>query len=169
MSVFLINNMIYGMTGGQVSPLTPLGDKTTTTPYGNPEYPFNIAEFVAAAGANYVARWTCLHIRRLTKAFTAALQRKGFRFVEVIAPCPTLYLRLNKLGTGLDRLRYYYDEAEIHHDENPSDMKIEDEIPCGTFVDVERPTFLERMQEHYKKVLGDKFVPMAPEGGFLHE
>ena len=44
-----------------------------------------------------------------------------------------------------------------------------DGIPCGTFVDLERPTFLERMREHYKEVLGDKFVPMPPEGGMLHE
>ncbi len=167
--VVLVNNFIYGMTGGQTGPTTPLGSRASTMPYGNFEPPFNLADLAATCGANYVARWTCLHIRRLTKAFTAALQRKGFRFIEVIAPCPTLYLRLNKLGTGLDRLRYYYDESEIHHGEDTSNLEIEDEIPCGTFVDVERPTFLERMHEQYKKVLGDKFVPMAPEGGFLHE
>ena len=138
-------------------------------PYGNFEPPFNLADLMATCGANYVARWTCLHIRRLTKTLTKALQRKGFRFVEVIAPCPTLYLRLNKLGTGLDRLGYYYDHSEIHHGEDTSRMEIDDEIPCGTFVDEDRPTFLERMHEHHGKVLGDKFVPMAPEGGFLHE
>jgi hypothetical protein len=78
-------------------------------------------------------------------------------------------LRLNKLGTGLDRLGYYYDHSEIHHGEDTSHMEIDDEIPCGTFVDEDRPTFLERMHEHYTNVLGEKFVPMAPGGGFLHE
>ncbi len=62
-----------------------------------------------------MARWTCLHIRRLTKAFEEALDRKGFRFIEVIAPCSTLYARLNKLGTGLDLMQFYHDNAEIRH------------------------------------------------------
>ncbi|NIV45480.1 MAG: 2-oxoacid:ferredoxin oxidoreductase subunit beta, partial [Gammaproteobacteria bacterium] len=74
-------------------------------PYGNFERPFNLPHLVASCGANYVARWTCLHIRRLTTTFEEALQRKGFRFIEVIAPCSTLYSRLNKLGTGLDLIR----------------------------------------------------------------
>jgi 2-oxoglutarate ferredoxin oxidoreductase subunit beta len=76
-SVFLINNMIYGMTGGQVSPLTPIGDKTMTTPYGNPEYPFNIAEFVAAAGANYVSRWTTYHVFPLMEAIQKAMTKEN--------------------------------------------------------------------------------------------
>jgi 2-oxoglutarate ferredoxin oxidoreductase subunit beta len=139
-------------------------------PFGNFEYPFNLPHLAASCGAAYVARWTCLHIRRLTNAFTEGLQRKGFRFIEVIAPCSTLYARLNKLGSGLDLLRFYYDQSEIQNGVDTKEVGIgyQDKIVCGKFVDEQRPTFLEMMHQHYEKVLGKRFVPMSPEGGMLH-
>lgn len=169
--VIMVNNFIYGMTGGQNAPTTPETAKSSTMPYGNFERPFNLAHLAASCGATYVARWTSLHIRRLTKSFCEAIGRKGFRFIEVIAPCSTLYARLNKLGSGLDLLRFYYESAEIRHGEDPSKVEIayQDKIVCGKFVDEERPTFLEAMQTHNKKVLGDRYVPMSQEGGWIHE
>ena len=101
--VILVNNFIYGMTGGQNAPTTPL---TAQAPppcrFGNFERPFNLPHLAATCGATYVARWTCLHVRAADQSFTEALSRKGFRFIEVIAPCSTLYARLNRLGSGLD-------------------------------------------------------------------
>ena len=91
-------------------------------PFGNFEPPFNLPHLAASCGATYVARWTSLHIRRLTKSFTEAIHRKGFRFIEVIAPCSTLYARLNKLGTGLDLMRFYHDNAEIRHGADTRDV-----------------------------------------------
>jgi 2-oxoglutarate ferredoxin oxidoreductase subunit beta len=167
----LVNNFIYGMTGGQNAPTTPLTAKSSTMPYGNFERPFNLPHLAASCGATYVARWTCLHTRRLTKAFKEAIRRKGFRFIEVIAPCSTLYARLNKLGTGFHLMQFYHDNAEIRHgaDTRELDIGFQDKIICGKFVDEERPTFLDMMHEHYRKVLGDKYVPMPPEGGMIHE
>jgi 2-oxoglutarate ferredoxin oxidoreductase subunit beta len=167
----LVNNFIYGMTGGQNAPTTPLTARSSTMPYGNFERPFNLPHLAASCGATYVARWTCLHTRRLTKAFKEAIQRKGFRFIEVIAPCSTLYARLNKLGTGFHLMQFYHDNAEIRHGANTRELDIgfQDKIICGKFVDEERPTFLEMMNEHYRKVLGDRYVPMPPEGGMIHE
>jgi 2-oxoglutarate ferredoxin oxidoreductase subunit beta len=158
----LVNNFIYGMTGGQNAP---------TMPFGNYEQPFNLPHLLASCGAPYVARWTCLHIRRLTKSFGEALQRKGFRFIEVIAPCSTLYARLNKLGTGLNLMRFYHDNAEIRHGADTREVGIDYQghIVCGKFVDRERPTFLEAMHAHYTKTLGDRYRPMPPEGGWIHE
>jgi 2-oxoglutarate ferredoxin oxidoreductase subunit beta len=169
--VILVNNFIYGMTGGQNAPTTPLTAKSSTMPYGNFERPFNLPHLAASCGATYVARWTCLHIRRLTKSFNEAIRRKGFRFIEVIAPCSTLYARLNRLGTGLTLMRFYHDNAEIRHGTDTRDvgMGFQDKIICGKFVDEEQPTFLEMMHEHYKKALGEKYVPMPPEGGMIHE
>ncbi|MGB2987790.1 MAG: thiamine pyrophosphate-dependent enzyme [Phycisphaerae bacterium] len=169
--VILVNNFIYGMTGGQNAPTTPLTARTSTMPYGNFERPFNLPHLAASCGATYVARWTCLHTRRLTKSFKEGLERKGFRFIEVIAPCSTLYARLNKLGTGFNLMQFYHDNAEIRHGADTRDLDIDfqGEIVCGKFVDKERPTFLEMMHEHYTKTLGDKFVPMPPEGGMIHE
>jgi len=169
--VILINNFIYGMTGGQNAPTTPIEAKSSTMPFGNFEQPFNIPHLAASSGASFVARWTCLHIRRLTWCIEEAIQRKGFRLIEVIAPCPTLYARLNKLGTGLDGMRFYHDHAEIRHgaDTRELDITFQDSIVCGNFVDQERPTFRERMNDHYRGILGDKYVPAQPEGGFIHE
>jgi 2-oxoglutarate ferredoxin oxidoreductase subunit beta len=169
--VVLVNNFIYGMTGGQNAPTTPETARSSTMPYGNFERPFNLPHLVASCGANYVARWTCLHIRRLTATFEEALQRKGFRFIEVIAPCPTLYSRLNKLGTGLDLVRFYHDNAEIRHgaDTREVDIGFQDRIVCGRFVDEDHPTFTEMMDAHFEKTLGDRYVPMAPQGGWLGE
>jgi len=169
--VILVNNFIYAMTGGQNAPTTPIGAKSSTMPYGNFENPFNLPHLAASCGASYVARWTSLHIRRLTKSFSEALHRKGFRFIEVIAPCATLYSRLNRLGSGLDLMRFYHDNAEIRHGADTRDVAIEfqDKIVCGKFVDEDRPTFSELMDEHYTKLLGDKYAPMPPEGGLLRE
>ena len=169
--VILVNNFIYGMTGGQNAPTTPLTAKSSTMPYGNFEPPFNLPHLAASCGATYVARWTCLHIRRMTNSFKEAIQRKGFRFIEVIAPCSTLYARLNRLGTGFDLMQFYHHSAEIDHNADPSEVGIgfQDKIVCGKFVDREQPTMLELRDEHYHRILGDKYVPMPPEGGWIHE
>jgi 2-oxoglutarate ferredoxin oxidoreductase subunit beta len=167
--VLLVNNFLYGMTGGQNAPTTPVEAKSSTMPFGNFERPFNIPHLAASCGATYVARWTCLHVRQLTKAIGEGLKRKGFRVIEVIAPCPTLYARLNKLGGGLDLMRFYHDDAEIRHgaDTREVDIAYQQRIVCGRFVDEERPTFIEMMHAHYRQVLGDEYVPTPPEGGLL--
>ena len=167
--VVLVNNFIYAMTGGQNACTTPPGAKSSTMPFGNYERPFNLPNLAAGCGATYVARWTCLHIRRLTKSFGEAIGRKGFRFIEVITPCSTLYARLNRLGSGLDLMRFYHDNAEIRHGADTREVGInfQDRIVCGKFVDDERPTFTELMHQHYQSTLGDRYVPMPPEGGWL--
>jgi 2-oxoglutarate ferredoxin oxidoreductase subunit beta len=159
------------MTGGQNAATTPLTAKTSTMPLGNFERPFSLPHLAASCGASYVARWTSLHIRRMTKSFKEAIQRKGFRFIEIITPCSTLYARLNKLGSGLDLLRFYHDNAEIQHnaDTRGLDIGFQEKIICGKFIDDERPTYLDMMHEHYTKTLGDKYVPMTPQGGWIHE
>ena len=169
--VVMVNNFIYGMTGGQNAPTTPLTAKSSTMPYGNFERPFNIPHLAANCGASYVARWTCLHVRRLTKSFSEGLKRKGFRFIEVITPCPVLYARPNKLGTGLNLMQFYHDTAEIQHGADTRDVEIgfQDKIICGKFVDEERPSFIEMMHQHYKEALGDRYVPTPPEGGMINE
>ena len=171
MLVILVNNFIYGMTGGQNAPTTPETARSSTMPFGNFERPFNLPHLAASCGATFVSRWTCLHIRRLTKAIRTALNRKGFRFIEVIAPCSTLYSRLNRLGSGLDLIKFYHDNSEIKHGADTRELEIgyQDHFICGNFIDEERPTYLEMMQAHYSQKLGDRFVPMPPEGGWIHE
>jgi len=86
-TVVLFNNNTYGMTGGQVSPTTPLKAWQTTTPYGNIDHPFDICALAIAAGATFVARGTSYHTVPLERLITKALQHKGFALVEAIVGC----------------------------------------------------------------------------------
>jgi 2-oxoglutarate ferredoxin oxidoreductase subunit beta len=158
-AVFCINNFNYAMTGGQLGPTTPTPATTTTTPYGAYEQPFSLPYLADASGAVYVARWTALHVRRLIKSMTEALHKKGFSFIEIICPCPTLYGRRNRIGDGLDELKYYHDNSVIQHgaDTRTIDIKFRDKIVVGKFVDRERPTFLDAMNGRLAQVLGDKY------------
>jgi len=160
MLVICVNNFIYAMTGGQLAPTTPKTARATTAPYGSFERPFNLPYVAASAGACYVARWTALHIRRLTDSMTEALQKDGFRFIEILAPCSTIYARRNKLGTGLDLMKYYYESAVIDHDATMRDLDIEFQstIVVGKFVDEDRPSYGKSMSDHLSNVLGSKYV-----------
>lgn len=89
LTVIMVNNTIYGMTGGQVGPTTPPNIKTSTTPYGNPYLPGDFPTIVAAAGASFVARWTTAHMIQLKESIKKAIQKKGFSFVEVVSQCPS--------------------------------------------------------------------------------
>lgn len=161
LTVILINNFIYGMTGGQVAPTTPQLATASTTPHGNFEQPFNLPYLAESCGAVYVARWTAYHVRHVTKAIKEALGKKGFSFVEILAPCPTLYSRRNKLGDGLDQMIYFKEQSEIQNGADTKTVSIDfqSKIVVGKFVDKERPTYLDMMNEYYQKKLGDKYVP----------
>ncbi len=159
--VICVNNFNYAMTGGQVAATSPIQANLSTAPYGNFEYPFSLPYLADACGATYVARWTALHLRRVTKSIQEALAKKGFSFIEVITPCVTLYARRNRLGDGLNLLKYYYENSEIQHgaDTRTLDISYQGKITVGKFIDREKPTFLECMNTHLKKVLGDKYQP----------
>jgi 2-oxoglutarate ferredoxin oxidoreductase subunit beta len=143
--VICVNNFNYGMTGGQAGPTTPIDAKTSTTPLGNAEPGFNLPHVAHASGAIYVARWTTFHPRQLVHSICEAYDKKGFTFIEVISPCPTGYGRPNKLGSGLDEMRYYREMSEIRNNADPSGVEIDlkGKIVVGTFVDVDRPDFME--------------------------
>lgn len=138
MTVLCVNNFVYGMTGGQLGPTTPLTARTTTSRGGNIEEPFNIPYLAAASGAVYVARWTTAQFRRLEKAITEALLKKGFSLVEIIAPCPTYYGRMNKQGDGLEQMKFYRDNSIIKSGIDPKHVGIEfsGQIIVGKFVDI---------------------------------
>ncbi len=157
--VICVNNFNYAMTGGQVAATTPKSANASTAPYGNYENAFNLPYLTEAAGATYVARWTALHLRRVTKSIQEALNKRGFSFIEVITPCVTLYARRNRLGDGLNLLKYYYDMSEIQHgaDTRTLDISYQGKLIVGKFVDKEKPTFLDAMNEHLSSALGDKY------------
>lgn len=104
LTVILVNNMSYAMTGGQIAPTTMHGETTVTSPYGNPEFPFDITKLVKAAGASYVARWSNYHVIELTNSIKEAIQHKGFSFIEVMSQCPTQQRRIFNLRGPLESL-----------------------------------------------------------------
>ncbi|MFH1312380.1 MAG: thiamine pyrophosphate-dependent enzyme [Candidatus Eisenbacteria bacterium] len=156
--VVCVNNFTYGMTGGQAGPTTPIAAKAATAPYGSYEFPFNLPALAAASGATYVARWTALHLRRLKNAMAEALVKRGFRFIEIICPCPTAFAHKNRLGSGLDLMKYYHDSSVIQHGADPRDVDIplQGRIIVGKFVDIEKPTYREFLTDNLSKIVGGK-------------
>jgi len=146
LNVICINNFNYGMTGGQVGPTTPMGARATTAPYGNYEQPFNLPYLAAATGAVFVARWTSLHLRQLKQAFLRAMKKRGFTFVEVLAPCPVGFGRPNDIGDAMEEMMLYRERCVVDHGAPLAglDIDLRDKdrpIVLGNFVDVERPVF----------------------------
>jgi 2-oxoglutarate/2-oxoacid ferredoxin oxidoreductase subunit beta len=149
LTVVCVNNFNYGMTGGQAAATTPCMAKTPTTPRGNPDQPFSLPLLAYACGASYIARWTILHTRDLTKSVEEALGRHGFSFIEVLAPCPTGYGRRNR-EKPLDTLRAYQERSVIRNGAHPADVVLDFQnvITLGTFLDTERATF----SDSYEKI-----------------
>jgi len=141
-----VNNFNYGMTGGQVGPTTPPGARATTAPYGNYEQPFILPYLAAAAGAVFVARWTSLHVRQLKDAILRAMQKKGFTFIEVLAPCPVGFGSPNDIGDAIEETWLYRERCVVDHNASLQSLEIDlrrKDVPfvMGNFVDIERPTF----------------------------
>lgn len=138
-TVICTNNFNYGMTGGQLGPTTPFGAITTTSPYGNPELPFNFPYLLAAAGANFVSRWTALHVRQVKQDILYAFEKPGFSFIEVLSPCPIGFGKYNSLEEGLDEMVHYRERCIVPEDFHLEDLGIdlhEDKpIHVGRFVD----------------------------------
>jgi len=165
LKVICVNNFIYGMTGGQVAPTTPVSALTSTTRYGCYEEPFNLPYLAESSGAVYVARWTTFHVRQVAHAMVEAFRKKGFTFIEILSPCPTLYQRRNRLGDGLGAMEYYRDNSEIRHGANTKEVGITFQGPLvvGKFVDIERPTYLDLMNQQLARTLDAKYVGCTEE------
>ena len=104
LTVICANNGIYGMTGGQVAASTPLGMRTSTTPDGNRERPFDLCKLVEAAGGTYVSRYSVHQVKPLIRSIERGLEHQGFSFIEVLSPCPTQFGRRNVSGTACEML-----------------------------------------------------------------
>ena len=111
MTVVLYNNNIYGMTGGQYSPLTPEHAKAATAPYGTIERSFDITELVKAAGATFVARATTFHAPMLADLIAKGIEHKGFSLIEAVTACPISFGRQNKMGGPADMMKWQRDHA----------------------------------------------------------
>jgi len=149
LTAIILNNSVYGMTGGQSSPATPYGMKSTTTVYSNIEQDFRISELAVIAGAVFVGRGTVYHARLLDSLIEKALLKKGFSVVEVIAHCHTQYGRQNRLGSAVEMMEWQRDHAlpvEKALKTKPEELK--DKILIGVLIDKELPVY----QDEYEKI-----------------
>ncbi len=155
LKVICLNNFTYGMTGGQLAPTTPISALSTTTPYGCFEQPFNLPYLAESSGAVYVARWTSYHVRQIAHAMGEMLRKKGFSFLEIVSPCPTLYERRNRLGDGLDMMNYFKEASVVRHGASTRDVGLafQGPIAVGKFVDTDRPDFLTLMNDQLRRTL----------------
>ncbi len=168
LTVFLVNNFIYGMTGGQVSPTTPFGTRTTTTPYANVEHPFKIADLVVAAGGTYVARWTTYHPFQLMESMQNAINTPGFSFIEIMSQCPVSYGKTSGLSDAVAAL-HFFKEVSIHVDETKgmSEEELEDKFVVGRLVRRKRTEFTaglaETNRQREQAVAGEHGLEAKPE------
>jgi len=107
LTAIIMNNSIYGMTGGQFSPMTPLGKRGTTATSGTIDHAFDLVELARGAGASFVARTTTYHVNELIRTIVKAVRHKGFSVIEVLSQCPTYYGRKNRLGDAVDMMNIF--------------------------------------------------------------
>ena len=160
LKVICVNNLTYAMTGGQTGPATPSHVISATSPYGVSEPSFNLVQLAEAAGAAYVARWTTYHVKQLARSMEEVMKKKGFCFIEVISPCPTLYQRRNKMGDGLDTMKFYKQMSKTRNGAPTSECALTKagEIVVGKFVDRDRPGYFEMMNSQMHETLGDRYA-----------
>lgn len=139
-TVIMVNNRIYGMTGGQTAPTTPRGVATITNPYGSMEPPFDLAPMVKAAGAPHVARWTTYHPRQLSKAIAKGLSKNGFSFIEALSQCPVQFGRASRIGKAVDILKYFKETSiGVKKAAGMTPQELADRIVVGELSDLDKP------------------------------
>jgi 2-oxoglutarate ferredoxin oxidoreductase subunit beta len=139
LTAIVMNNRIYGMTGGQYSPLSGYGTMATTAPYSNIDHDFDVVALSTAAGASFVARSTTYHVQQLTDILEKAILHKGFSVVEVLSQCPTYFGRKNRLGSATDMMDLFKQNT------TPIGSKAKEKDPTlierGIFVEKEIPEY----------------------------
>ncbi len=148
-TAIILNNSVYGMTGGQFSPTTPYGMKTTTTVYSNVEQAFKISELAVTAGAVFVARGTVYHAKLLDGLMEKAFLKVGFSVVEVISHCHTQFGRLNRMGSAVEMMQWQREHAvTVEKARQMKEKELQDKFKIGVLVDRELPVY----QDEYEKV-----------------
>ena len=141
-TVVLYNNNIYGMTGGQYSPLTPTNSRATTAPYGTVDRPFDVTELARGAGATYIARSTTFHTRHLADVIAQGIEHKGFSIIEAITACPISYGRQNKLGAAPAMMKWQKEHGIMvaAYERMANEQKV-DKFPIGILYQAEAPEY----------------------------
>jgi 2-oxoglutarate ferredoxin oxidoreductase subunit beta len=152
MTALVMNNRVYGMTGGQSSPLSGYGTAGTTTPYGAVDHDFDVVALAAAAGATFVARSTTYHVKELTDIIRKSILHDGFSVVEILSQCPTYFGRKNNLGGAVEMMQSYRDGTTPVGSKAKADNP--DLVERGIFVQEERPEYCSEYEKIMEKAQG---------------
>lgn len=162
LTAIVINNSVYGMTGGQYSPTTPVGAITATSTFGHIEAPFPITELAQAAGAAYVARSTVYHAEELKRFIVQAISKEGFSLVEAVSYCHTTYGRRNKMRLPTEMMRYLKDNSvTLKQAETLSPEELRTKIVHGVLAEHDRPEFTQL----YDQVIAQAQAELVKTGG----
>jgi len=145
LTALVFNNSIYGMTGGQMSPTTHTGDKSTTSVRGNVEAAFDLSELAHAAGATYVARGTAWAYRQLVDVIAGGIAHTGFSFVETMAVCPVYYGRFNLTADPAEFLKSQKEHA-VPAGKFEDESRLRERYPVGVLHHSERAEFVASLQ-----------------------
>ncbi len=152
-TAIVVNNAIYGMTGGQYSPTTPINGRASTAPYGNIEPPMPVCELAIAAGATYVARSTVYHAVELDRYIEQAIRKNGFSLVEAVSYCHTTYGRMNKLGTPVDMMRQLKEgSVSLNAADKLTPEERQAKIVRGVLHEVEKPEYTQLYEQLIQRV-----------------
>ena len=156
LTAIVVNNLTYGMTGGQYSPTTPIGAQAATAPYGHIEQPFPIAELAVIAGAAFVARSTVYHVQELEKYIAQAITKQGFAVVEAVSYCHTTLGRINRWGTAPDMMRRLKEQSvSLRQAEKMSEEEKREQVVRGVFVDRDIPEYTQLYDQIIERAQGE--------------
>ncbi|MDO4178356.1 MAG: 2-oxoacid:ferredoxin oxidoreductase subunit beta [Phascolarctobacterium sp.] len=163
MTLVVYNNSIYGMTGGQYSPMTPRGSKATTAPYSTIEPSFNLLDLAKAAGATFVARATTYHVPVLVDCIAKGIAHNGFSVIEAVSACPISFGRQNKMGGPAEMMAWQRDHGVMVAAWNKmdeaklGDAKAQGKFPIGVLYETnDVPEYTEQYDEIIKRAQGGK-------------
>jgi 2-oxoglutarate ferredoxin oxidoreductase subunit beta len=154
-TAIVMNNNIYGMTGGQASPTTPQGALATTTPYGAIDPPFDICRLAEGAGASYVARATIANPKLAEQYIVNGIKKKGFSVIEIVSSCHTQFGRRNKRRTPIDNINFFKENSvSLVKAKNMSPEELVGKIVTGEFVNKDVPEYTEQYLSLIERVRG---------------
>jgi 2-oxoglutarate ferredoxin oxidoreductase subunit beta len=155
LNAIIINNQIYGMTGGQHSPTTPYGCYSTTSSYGHIEHAFSISDLAVTAGADFVGRGTVYHALLLERLIEKALLKRGFSVVEVMSNCHIQFGRRNEMGDPVTMMKWLRDHAVgIEKARKMTPDSLEDKFTIGVLTDQGKPVYTDEYQEIRERARG---------------
>ncbi|NVO14690.1 MAG: 2-oxoacid:ferredoxin oxidoreductase subunit beta [Rhodoplanes sp.] len=149
LTCLMLNNEVYGMTGGQASPTTAATRFTSTTQSGAIEPTFDACALAAAAGASFVGREVTRQAPALKTLIARALRHPGFSFVEVMSDCTEIYGRKNDLGEAPEMILSQKADMRPDSHRDATDQPFRPHaLPTGVFVERDLPEYGARLRAH---------------------